>query len=162
MDKLSYIFYYLYNDVGYNNRESVHLLHVHLLHWFYYSIHRHKGRRAGGLVVLAALGVVTLTPPGALVTAGLASRRPSISVLHFCVYFDRASHFIHSNFISELMIFMCVYAYMYMLYVIPQYHVFIVYINLITTFNLYIVTFYSMFYALMLLCFIVLCQKWQE
>ena len=37
---------------------------------------------------LAALGVVTLTPPGALVTAGLASRRPSISVLHFCVYFD--------------------------------------------------------------------------
>ena len=162
MDKLSYIFYYLYNDVGYNNRESVHLLHVHLLHWFYYSIHRLKGRRAGGLVVLAALGVVTLTPPGALATVGLASRRPSISVLHFCVYFDRAGHFIHSNFISELMIFMCVYAYMYMLYVIPQYHVFIVYINLITTFNLYIVTFYSMFYALMLLCFIVLCQKWQE
>ena len=29
---------------------------------------------------LAALGVVTLTPPGALATAGLASRRPSISV----------------------------------------------------------------------------------
>ena len=68
---------------------------------------------------LAALGVVTLTPPGALVTAGLASRRHSISVLHSCVYFDRASHFITSNCISELMIFMCVYAYMHVLYVIP-------------------------------------------
>ena len=36
---------------------------------------------------------------------------------------------------------------MYVLYVIPQYHVFIVYINLITTFILYIISFYSMFYA---------------
>ena len=43
---------------------------------------------------------------------------------------------------------MCVYAYMYVLYVIPQYHVFfIVYINPITTFILYIITFYNMFYA---------------
>ena len=45
------------------------------------------------------------------------------------------------------MIFMYVYAYMYVLYVIPQYHAFIVYINPITTFILYIITFYSMFYA---------------
>ena len=104
---------------------------------------------------LAALGVVTLTPPGALATAGLASRRPSISVLHFCVYFNKASHFITSNCISELMIFMCVYAYIYVLYVIPQYHVFIVYRNPITTFILYIITFYSIFYAfdaIMLYC----------
>ena len=36
---------------------------------------------------------------------------------------------------------------MYVLYVIPQYHVFIIYINPITTFILYIITFYSMFYA---------------
>ena len=43
---------------------------------------------------LAALGVVTVTPPGALATMGSASRRPSISVLHFFVYFDSASHFI--------------------------------------------------------------------
>ena len=94
---------------------------------------------------LAALGVVTLTPSGALATVGLASRRPSISVLHFCVYSDRASHFIPSNCISEQ--FMCVYANMYVLYVIPQYYVFIVYINLITAFILNIITFYSMFYA---------------
>ena len=45
----------------------------------------------------AALGVVTLTPPGASVTAGLSSRKPTISVLHFCVYFDKASHFITSS-----------------------------------------------------------------
>ena len=83
---------------------------------------------------LAALGVVTLTPPGASATAGLSSQRPSISVLHFCVYFDQAIHFITSNCITELTIFMCVYAYMYVLYVIPQYHVFIVYINPITIF----------------------------
>ena len=83
---------------------------------------------------LSALGVVTLTAPGALATAGLASRRPSVSVLHFCVYFYRAGHFITSNCISEVMIFMCVYAYMYVLYVIPQYHVFILYISPITTF----------------------------
>ena len=146
MDKLSYIFYYLYNDIGYNNRESVHFLHVHLLHWFYYSIHSIRVVALAALSSLAALGVVTLTPPGPLATAGLASR-PSISVPHFCVYFDRAGHFITSNCISELMIFMCVYAYMYVLYVIPQYYVFIVYINPITTFILYIITFYSMFYA---------------
>ena len=36
---------------------------------------------------------------------------------------------------------------MYVLLVIPQYHVFIVYINPITTFIVYIITFYSMFYA---------------
>ena len=36
---------------------------------------------------------------------------------------------------------------MYVVYVIPQYHVFIVYTNPITTFILYIITFYSMFYA---------------
>ena len=42
---------------------------------------------------------------------------------------------------------MFVYAYMYVLYVIPQNHVFIVYINPITTFIVYIITFYSMFYA---------------
>ena len=77
----------------------------------------------------------------------LSSRRPSFSVLHFCVYFDRASHFITSNCISELVIFMCVYTYIYVSYVIPQYHVFIVYINPITTFIVYIITFYSMFYA---------------
>ena len=82
-----------------------------------------------------------------MATAGLASRKPSISMLHFCVYFDRAGHFITSNCISELMTFLCVYAYMYVLYVIPQYHVFIVYINPITTFILYIITFYSMLYA---------------
>ena len=80
---------------------------------------------------LAPLGVVTLTPPGALATAGLSSLRPSISVLHFCTYVDKASHFITSNCISELM---CIYAHMYMLYVIPQYHAFTVYINPITTF----------------------------
>ena len=45
------------------------------------------------------------------------------------------------------MIFMCVYAYMYVLYVIPKYHVFIVYTNPITNFILYIITFNSMFYA---------------
>ena len=63
---------------------------------------------------LAALGVVNLTHPGALATAGLSSRRPSISVLHFCVYFDKASHFITSNCISELMI--CVYMHICMCY----------------------------------------------
>ena len=44
---------------------------------------------------------------------------------------------------------------MYVLYVIPQYHVFIVYINPITTFILYIITFYSMVYefdAIMFYC----------
>ena len=96
---------------------------------------------------LAVLGVVTLTPPGASATAGLSSRRPSISVLHFCVYFDKVSHFITSNCLTELMIFMCVYAYMNVLYGIPQYHVFIVHINSITAFIVYILTFYSMFYA---------------
>ena len=96
---------------------------------------------------LAVLDAVTLTPPGASATAGLSSRRPSISVLHFRVYFDKASHFITWNCITELMIFMCVYAYMYGLYVIPHYHVFIVYINPVTTFIVYIITFYSMFYA---------------
>ena len=63
---------------------------------------------------LAVLGVITLTPRG--------------------VYVDKASHFITSNCITELMIFMCVYAYMYVLYVMPQYHIFIVHINPITTF----------------------------
>ena len=29
---------------------------VHLLHWFYYSIHRHRGRRAGSLVVVGCTG----------------------------------------------------------------------------------------------------------
>ena len=79
------------------------------------SITVYMGIRVVALAALslAALGVVTLTPPGALATTGLASRRPSISVLHFRVYSDRASHFITSNCISELMIFMCVYAYMY-------------------------------------------------
>ena len=42
---------------------------------------------------------------------------------------------------------MCFNAYMYVLYVIPQYHVFIGYINPITIFIVYIITFYSMFYA---------------
>ena len=49
------------------------------------------------LLSLAALGVVTLTPTGESARAGLSSRRPSISVLHFCVYFDKARHFITSN-----------------------------------------------------------------
>ena len=52
------------------------------------------------------------------------------------------------------MIFMCVFAYMYVLYIIPQYHVFIVYINPITTFIVYIVTFYSMFYAFDVIMFL--------
>ena len=69
------------------------------------------------------------------------------SVLHFCVYFDKASYVITSNCITELMIFMCVYGYMCVLYVIPQYHVFIVYINPITTFIVYMIKFYNMFYA---------------
>ena len=110
----------------------------------------YTGIRATGLAALsslAALGVVTVTPLGASATVGLSSRRPSISVLHFSVYFDKASHFITSNCVAELMIFMCVYAYMYVLYVIPQYHVFIVYINPITTFIMNIKTFYSMCYA---------------
>ena len=115
------------------------------------SITVYTGIRVVALAVLSSLAAlgVTLTLPGALATAGLASRRPSISVLLSCVCFDRASHFITSNCISELMIFMCVYTYMYVLYVyvIPQYHVFIVYINPITTSILYIITFYSMFYA---------------
>ena len=110
----------------------------------------------------AALGVVALTPPGASATAGLSSRRSSISVLHFCAYFDKASHFITSICITELMIFMCVYAYMYVLYVIPQYHIFIVYINPITTFIVYMIRFTECFMHLMLLCFIVLCQIWRE
>ena len=125
----------------------MHLLHVHFLHWFYYSIHRHKGRRAGSLVVVGCAGCCHSDTSRRVGDGGVASQRPSISVLHFCVYFDRASHFITSNCISELMIFMCVYAYMFVLYVIPQYHVFIAYINPITTFILYIITFYSMFYA---------------
>ena len=29
---------------------------VHLSHWFYYSIHRHRGRRAGSLVVVGCTG----------------------------------------------------------------------------------------------------------
>ena len=45
------------------------------------------------------------------------------------------------------MIFMCVYAYMYVSYVITQYHVFIVYIKPITTCIVYIKTFYSMCYV---------------
>ena len=36
---------------------------------------------------------------------------------------------------------------MHVLYVIPQDHVFIVYTNPITTFIVYIITFYGMFYA---------------
>ena len=54
---------------------------------------------------------------------------------------------------------MCVYAYMYVLYVIPQCHVFIVYINLITTFSVYIVRFYSMFYAFDAI--MVYCTLWE-
>ena len=66
---------------------------------------------------LVALGVVTLTPPGALATAELSSRGPSISVLHFCVYFDRAGHFITSNCISELnWLYLCVYMHICMCY----------------------------------------------
>ena len=51
------------------------------------------------------------------------------------------------------MIFMCVYAYMYELYAIAQYHVFIVCIKPITTFIVFIncvlniITFYDMFYV---------------
>ena len=36
---------------------------------------------------------------------------------------------------------------MYVWYVIPQYHVFIVYINPSTTYIVYMITFYSIFYA---------------
>ena len=79
-----------------------------------------RGVALAALSSLAALGVVTRTPPDASAKAGLSSRRPSISVLYFCVYFDRASHFITSNCITKLMIFMCAYAYMYVLYVIPS------------------------------------------
>ena len=42
---------------------------------------------------------------------------------------------------------MRVYAYMYVLYIIPHDHVFIVYINPITSYIVYIITFYNMFYA---------------
>ena len=104
----------------------MHLLHVYLLHRFYYSIHRHKVRRAGSLVVVGCAGCCHSDTCRCVGDGGLSSQRPSISVLHFCVYFDKVSHFITSNCITELMIFMCVYAYMYVLYVIPQYHVFIV------------------------------------
>ena len=45
------------------------------------------------------------------------------------------------------MTFMCVYAYMYVLYIIPHYHVVIVYISPITTLIVYIIKFYSIFYT---------------
>ena len=147
LDKLSFIFYYSYNDIGYNNWESVHLLHVHLLHWFYYSIHRHKSRRAGSLVVVGCAGCCHSDTSRRVADGGVGVAWAFYFGASFLCVFDRASHLITSNCISELMKFMCVYAYMYVLYVIPQYHVLIVYINPITTFILYIITFYSMFYA---------------
>ena len=54
---------------------------------------------------------------------------------------------------------MSVYSYMYALYIIPHYQVFIVYINPITTFIVHIIMSYSMFYSLMISCFIVLGHK---
>ena len=75
------------------------------------------------------------------------------------VYCEKASYFINSNCITEVMILICVYACMYVLYIITQYHVFIVYINRISTFTW---RFTACFMHLMLLCFIVLCQKWRE
>ena len=45
------------------------------------------------------------------------------------------------------MTYIRVYGYMYALCIIPHYQFFIVYINPITTFIVYIITFYSMFYA---------------
>ena len=68
------------------------------------------------------------------------------SVLHFCVYFDRAGHFITSNCISELMIFMCICIYVCVMWHTPAPR-FIVYIHPNTTVIVYIITFYSMFYA---------------
>ena len=89
----------------------------------------YTGIRVIALAALSSLAACCHSDtPAASATAGL-----SISVLHFCVYFEKASHVITSNYVTELMIVMCVYAYMYALYVIPQYHVFIVYINPITT-----------------------------
>ena len=64
----------------------------------------------------------------------------------FFVYFERPSHFITSNCVTEL-IFMCICIYMCVLYITHQYHVFVVYKNPITGIIVYIIRVYSMFYA---------------
>ena len=109
--------------------------------------HRHKGHRAGSLVVVGCAGCCHSDTSRCVGDGGVVVAEAFYFGASFCVYFDEASHFITSNCITELIIFICVYAYMYVLYVIPQYHVFIVYINPITTFIVYIITFYSMFNA---------------
>ena len=87
----------------------------------------------------------------------------SISVLRFrCILKKPVILSFTSNCVTELMMFMRVYAYMYVSYVIQQYRVFIVYINPITNFIVYITTFYSMFHAFDAIMLIVLCQKWRE
>ena len=83
-------------------------------------------------------GVVTLTPPGASATA--------YSVASFFVYFEKGQSFHHFELryrTDDIYVCIC----MYVLYIIHQCYVFIVYINPITTFIVYIITFYSMFYA---------------
>ena len=63
----------------------------------------------------------------------------SISVRRFwCILKKPVILSFTSNCVTELMMFMRVYAYMYVSYVIPQYHVLIVYINPIINFIVYI------------------------
>ena len=101
----------------------------------------------GSLVVVGCAGCCHSDTSRCVGDGGVVVAEAFYFSASFCVYFDKASHFITLNCITELMIFMSVYAYMYVLYVIPQYHVSIVYINPITTFIVYIITFYSMFHA---------------
>ena len=87
--------------------EFVHSLHVTIR--FYYSI------RVVALAASSSMDALGVTR----CYSDTSRRQRGISGLHFLSILGKASHFITLNCIIELMTFMCVCAYVYVLYTIP-------------------------------------------
>ena len=119
-------------------------LHTYLLHRFYYSTHVHKGRAAGSFVVVGCAGFCHSDTPGRRRRRGCRRGGLLFRCFIFVCISKKSFYHFQLRYRTDDIICICIYVCVICHTPVPR---FIVYINPLTTFIVYITTFYSIFYA---------------